>query len=815
MKIFKTLLFLILFTTNVLADTVIYKGPRMVVVTLETNQSLITKNTSTEDVTTSEISINGDITKTTTRYTTVTTIRPKYTKISHLVIYKTPEGSTYPKVEIASLTTEDHITTKKDKGVVVDVIVEKKIEIVEQPKNIPYTDTDLNLGIRTEGYNLDNNFYKTSEFFNDNSSKSLIKADSSYSRGWTGKDVIVAVADTGYLTSHSDLQGQIIASKDYTDTGINDTNGHGTHILGSIVALKNDIGMHGVAYDAKAISLKVGSSTYVNLDNAALGLSWAADQGAIVGNLSANSNYDISFRRNIVNVNNDIFRYSGNIYDYSNGSYYNNMDPLKWKEATDKGMIIVNSAGNQGLAVPANPGYFSTAVNSSGELLLGGKMLIVGAVDPNGTPYSWSNKAGHICQQYDSTTNTCSDKYKVSDFYLLAPGSTTSTSINGLTGSMKGTSMAAPIVTGGVALVGQMWPYMKGENIVKLLTTTANKDLPNYTLATHGQGLLDLDKATQPVGAVGIPTGGKTTSSTTKVSLNNSGGSGSALSSISNSGLLAHVMVVDDFDRDFYINLQNGITIKDKRKISDVSVQQDNVTYLPFNQAFGNFNYKSESNILPNLKVGFNSNYFDTLNEDYSTYIQQDFNLNQSFNIRTTLGNLVEKETWLGNESYGALSVGSNNITNFTQIGFDYIKNDNKFSFDIGKGFTKIKNINDSLIKNFSTIHSQSYKFGYERSLTNSNRIGMTYSLPSYITKGSTTLNLPYATTVDGEVLYENVRANLRSQTPEKNIGIYYTVDREQETDWSFKTNVEYRNNISGQSKENSLGFGLEISKIF
>ena len=64
-------------------------------------------------------------------------------------------------------------------------------------------------------------------------------------------------------------------------------------------------------------------------------------------------------------------------------------------------------------------------------------------------------------------------------------------------------------------------------------------------------------------------------------------------------------------------------------------------------------------------------------------------------------------------------------------------------------------------------------------------------------------------------VLYENVRANLRSQTPEKNIGIYYTVDRKQETDWSFKTNVEYRNNISGQSKENSLGFGLEISKIF
>jgi subtilisin family serine protease len=40
---------------------------------------------------------------------------------------------------------------------------------------------------------------------------------------------------------------------------------------------------------------------------------------------------------------------------------------------------------------------------------------------------------------------------------------------------MAGTSMAAPYVTGGVALISQMWPYMKGENLVKLLTTTACK----------------------------------------------------------------------------------------------------------------------------------------------------------------------------------------------------------------------------------------------------------------------------------------------------------------------------------------------------
>jgi len=810
MKIFAITLFLISSTVSVLADTVIKTGSRMVAVTLEKNSSLITKATTTKDFITSVKSTNGDITNTTTRFTTITTTTPKYTKISNLVTYQRVDKTTYAKVVIASITTEPHVTTKTDKGVIVNV------SVVKAPTNISYTDTDVNLGTKTPGYNSNPNFYKTSEFYNDNNSKSLIKADSAYSRGWTGKGVIVAVADTGYLTSHPDLQGQVIATKDYTGAGINDTHGHGTHVLGSIVALKNDIGMHGVAFDAKAIPIKIGTGTSVNLSNGALGLSWAADQGAIVGNLSANSNYDTLFRKNITNISGDVFRYTGSIYDYSKGIYYNNMNPNEWKAATDKGMVIVNAAGNQGLSVSANPGYFATAVDTSGNLILGGKMLIVGAVDPNGTPYSWSNKAGHICQQYNSVTNTCNDKYKVSDFYILAPGTTTSTSINGSTASMSGTSMAATIVTGGVAIVGQMWPYMKGENIVKLLTTTANKNLPNYSLATHGQGLLDLDKATQPVGAIGIPTGGKTTSSTKTISLTNSGGTGSALNSISKTGILANVMIVDEFSRDFYVNLQNGIIVKDKRKISDVTVQQDKATYLPFNQAFGTFEQKAETNILPDTKIGFNSNLNSTTNnKDYSTYLQQDLKLSNSFNIRTTLGTLTEEQTWLANESSGALSVGKHNKTNFTQLGLDYIETNNKFSFDIGRGYTKVNTNGDSLIKNFSTIQSQSYKLGYERSVTNIDKIGLTYSLPSYITKGSTTLSIPHMTTVDGEIIYQDVKTNLKTKTPERNLGLYYSVEKEQDTDWQLKYNVEYRTNIAGEDGKNSLGFGAYVERRF
>ena len=780
----------------------------MVSVTLETNTSLITKVTTTKDVVTSVKSSNGDTTNTTTRFTTITTTTPKYTKISNLVTYKRADGTTYANVVIASITTEPFVTTSTNKGVVVNV------SVVKAPTNIAYTDTDTNLGTKTVGYNSNPDFYKTTEFTA--SGLTSINADKAYSRGWTGKGVTVAVADTGYSLSSKDLQGQVIATKDYTGAGINDTNGHGTFVLGEIVGLKNNTGTHGVAFDSKAVVVKVGTGSSINLTNAADGLSWAADQGATIGNVSANSNYDTTFTKKLVSVGNGIYRSTDTRYDYSKNIFYNGQDPNLWKSVTDKGMVVVNSAGNQGLSVSANPGYFATAVDSSGNLILGGKMLIVGSVDDRGYMYSWSNKSGHICQQFNSTTNSCNDKYKVSDFYLVAPGTVTGLNLTDGSTIMSGTSMSAPLVTGGVSVISQMWPYMKGENLVQLVLKTANKNIPNYDVNVQGQGMLDLDKATQPYGAVGIPTSGKTTSTAKTTTISNTGGSGSAVSSIATTQVLSSVMVVDEFSRDYYINLQNGVVIKDKRKISDVSVQQDNTTYLPFNQAFGTFEQKAETNILPDTKIGFNSNLNSTTNnKDYSTYLQQGLKLSDSFNIRTTLGTLTEEQTWLANESTGALAVGKYNRTNFTQLGLDYIETDNKFSFDIGRGFTKVNTNNDSLIKNISTIQSQSYKLGYERSIDSINKVGFTYSLPSYITKGTTTLSIPYATTYSGDILYQDVKTSLKAQTPEKNIGMYYVMDKEQDMDWQFKVNAEYRTNIAGQDNKNGLGFGASIERKF
>jgi len=667
-------------------------------------------------------------------------------------------------------------------------------------------------GTPTPGFNPDPKSYQTSEFYKSNTG-APVNADKAYARGWTGKGVTVAVADTGYAVNNNDLKGQVIATRDYTGTSINDTYGHGTHVLGTIVAAKNDQGTQGIAFDSKAIVVKIGTGTSVNMSNAAQGLAWAADQGAVVGNVSANSNYDSTFTKSLVSVSKGVYRSTDSRYNYSTGQYYNLQDPAEWKAVTDRGMVVVNAAGNQGLAVSANPGYFATVTDASGNLLLGGRMLIVGAADQYGNPYSWSNKAGSICQNYVASTNTCADKYKVSDFYLLAPGVTQSTNLTNGVSSMSGTSMAAPIVTGGVALVNQMWPYMKGENVVRLLTTTANKNLTNYDPSIHGQGMLDLDRATQPVGAVGIPTSGRTTSAVNTATLNTSGGTGSALSSLKSTGALSSVMIVDEFSRDFYVNLSQGITVKDKRKISDVKAQQDGLSYLPFQQAFGNFYQGGEFAIMDDLKIGMTSN--PDFKGDWSSHVTKKFGVSPNFAVRTTLGTMSEQTTWLGNESSGALSVGKNNSTNFAQVGVDYVQDKNKWSIDLGRGYTNVNTASNSLIKSIDTLQSQSLKIGFEQSLTDNSNWGVTAGLPNYITKGSATVSVPTATSVDGDVLYSDVRANLKTRTPEKNLGLYYTEKGESDMEWGMRYNVEYRKDVAGETGKNNLGFGIQVERKF
>jgi hypothetical protein len=479
-----------------------------------------------------------------------------------------------------------------------------------------------------------------------------------------------------------------------------------------------------------------------------------------------------------------------------------------WKVATDNDIILVNSAGNYGFAHAGDPGIWAVEENADGSLKLGGKMVIVGNWDGSNVA---GNKAGHVCLNINTVNNTCNDTHRLSEFYILAPGTNVTGAITDdryISGS--GTSFAAPHVTGAFGVLNQMWPYMKGDKLVQLVMNTADKNLPGYDVNIHGQGLLDLNEATKPQGAVGIVTTGRVDHPT--INLNNTYYStGTALpSSLAN----LKIMVLDDYDRNYYMDMGSSFVVKDKRKFSDVQMLVENKdTFLPHNQMYGSFAQGGQYDLAKNYNFGFYTG--ENGSGDYSVNVGKDFYLNNKFKLKTSLSHMSEQDTWLGNSSDGVLAVGDNNDTTSANIGVAYQLGNNVLTLDYSRGKTDVNTTDNSLIKSFSDVETESYRLAYEIHKDTHTTFGWSFSLPSHVTSGSMDLEVAESVNLDGTINYTNINSDLSQGTKEKNIGFFYSKAGADELDASFNFTAEYRMDKSGVANNDGIELGMNFVKKF
>ncbi|MBI4392262.1 MAG: S8 family serine peptidase [Euryarchaeota archaeon] len=264
----------------------------------------------------------------------------------------------------------------------------------------------------------------------------------------SGEGVRIAIIDTGVDASHPDLEGSVVLFRDFVgdkdgrfSEKAYDDNGHGTHIAGAMVGRGhlqlNPVsyywmtGERGIAPDARLLVAKAMDHAGVGTDDVvARAIRWAVAP-----------NGDFTIGADIINLSIGVEDQERPTGRGVLGATVGTQTRRAVEDAIAKGVIVVVSSGNDGKGEVSQPGDIDLVIS-------------VGAVDRDGGVTEFSSFGSRLD--------------------LVAPGvlisavprdlDTNDFRDDGYVG-MAGTSMAAPIVSGVVALMMEAQPALRERNV--------------------------------------------------------------------------------------------------------------------------------------------------------------------------------------------------------------------------------------------------------------------------------------------------------------------------------------------------------------
>ncbi len=697
--------------------------------------------------------------------------------------------------------------------------------------------------------------YQTTEYYwmdrYDRSDQALARvcASTAYANGATGSGVKIAILDTGLslysngtnvhrefgssgasfpsskvvLVDGADSVGQ---TANYDDDVPEDNDGHGTHVAATAGAIKDGVGMHGVAYNATLYPIKLIDPYGTFYNASAWAFYRAMDNSVDIMNNSwevPGGQVGVSCWSDITCENWIKFREEdplGQTYEYAKYT------------ATLAGIINVWAAGNDGYS---NPSVLngSCIYDSTWKELC----VVVAAVSTDGKIASFSNRCG-----------------VASDVCIAAPGVDIYAAVRGGSSSYdsySGTSMAAPMVAGGLALVKQKFSSLTNQQVIDRLFATATDHEEYSQSSIYGHGLMDLGAATSNIGSLQILNIAPNLNLDDDKSKYSDLSSNSITTSIALDAALKSslqdkkIEVYDSFDRaNFEVNISSFINngyVTNKYKIenhlNELSLAGDDfilkendkgTLFLNMNEGltkslFVSKNNKlvignntSSNNFFMDTKRKLNLNtidsdirYFDnpyffkTVNDISMSYNMSESsaeiysglevrNIGLSFNYSPTLnqknhnknfGNLelsfgvaFEDEKVLNSHSTGAFALGSNSSTAFT--GIKYKKNHGNLDFfaNIYYGNTYVSDYDNSYIDIGGSILSNSYAIGLIQNnwLNKNQKIAFLFNQPQKIIDGHGTLTIPVNSDSERTVTMADYNLNLVSSETQNNYNFYY-----------------------------------------
>lgn len=281
-----------------------------------------------------------------------------------------------------------------------------------------------------------------------------------------GTGVTIGLVDTRLSAAEADIMARV----SYNGGSTAYSNVHGTAVASLMVAAHDGRNIMGIAPNARlAFFNPYDSAASTSWANVGRAIDAVASNGASVINLSLGEPgvafspmWDSAFRSSVRASN----------------------------------VVSVIAAGNDGLTQTKNVQWSAAKAIS---------FLVVGSVDSNNVISTFSNRPGNACLLVAGRCNTAAafgQGGPLRNYFLVAPGENVLAS-NGQGGVARysGTSLAAPLVAGTVALLQGRWPWLKNfplETAQIILRSAKDLGAPGVD-PVYGWGLLDVQAAQSPL----------------------------------------------------------------------------------------------------------------------------------------------------------------------------------------------------------------------------------------------------------------------------------------------------------------------------